>query len=290
METNSSPQIDDNEFERIKLENNCSVGIGQNLYSPQIQNNSFNSSNSIFSNIFSQTGLVGLSKQSNFYISQNRPESSDNSQLISNQCKLWNDYMITLINAFQNKSNYQNSFSPYLNQDIGCLKKNENLNDKKDNYSTASDISTSSSSSSTCSNLYLNANGIFSSDNCSPGKKVKHENEPDYEVDDEQFLITNEDICNQNENLNKIDDDINNSNEECDDLIKEECSLENNNYDSLIKMPNSPAQSCKPFKHSIEFILGINDNREQNVNLLKRKLESNENVSPLKKPKTIHQI
>lgn len=298
METNSRPKTEDGEFERLKSDSNGTVSNCQNVSSSQIPNNAFSSSNNIYSNIFLQTGLAGLSKQSNFDFSHHRSVSNDNSQIISNQCKLWNDYMITLINAFQNKSNYQNSFLPYLNQDIGYLKKNDNINDKKDNYSTASDISTSSSSSSTCSNLYVNSNGMFSNYNCSPSKKMSNEDEADDELDDEEFVITNEDICNQNENLNKIDD-INNSNEECDDSIREECSLQNSdNYDSLVKMSNSPAQntSCKPFKHSIEFILGINDNREQNGSLLKRKFESklsdesNENVSPLKKPKIIHQI
>ncbi|RNA37655.1 hypothetical protein BpHYR1_026999 [Brachionus plicatilis] len=101
-------------------------------------------------------------------------------------------------------------------------------------------------------------------------------------------------MYNQNENLNKSDN-IDNSSEECNLIYEEENAIKNNNEDSFRTLsknsPSSPIYSSKPFKHSIDFILGINHFQEENRKCeTKLSEDSNENMSQAKKPKTLDQL
>lgn len=278
-----------NSSENENTEHNSipTMNLYQNISSTQLANTGL-VPKSIHTNFFIQSASE-ISKQSNLINSTANFESNENIQYIYYQKKILNDYMISLINNFPNNYNNlsTNIYAPFFKsfQDISYLKKNEN--EKKDSCSTTSDISTSSSSSSTCSTLFvpsLNSNEI----------SVQIKNDIEGEENNYEELIVNE----ERENLNNTDS-INNSNEES-DFINQENMIKNVSIDldkKISEVSNSPTHySKKPFKHSIDFILGIKKYQEDNVNLFKRKYEEEildepiKNTSPTKKQKSQSQF
>ncbi|CAF0943665.1 unnamed protein product [Brachionus calyciflorus] len=196
--------------------------------------------------------------------------------LILNQNKLWHDYVMSAMNnVLQNNS--QNPFLQNLRNNLEILK------DKKLSetlYSSSSDTSTSSSSSSTCSTIYNNPNSVSSSSYeliSTPNKHGQNEigdneaNDADQEEEEEEH-----------EEINvKIEDDYEHN--ECDVLdktVSDDYDLNSQENKEQLVYPSSrfstPSNSistttptAKPFKHSIDQILGIS--HSNNNSDLKRK-------------------